>query len=156
MRWTPEELKQRIAALPNQAKAEIIYDVAWCLFGGVDQSTDASYIDTRVSTNMLNVKTAISDFRDELERDRPPVTIKTVLSAGELELIPGLTFDEIIELAAAAMNRACTWDVTGEIAFEGSDNYCYVGTVEFMIGQASPAYMEQLRRDDAAAEQEDA
>lgn len=154
MRWTPEELKQRIADLPDHIKAEIIYDMAWNIFGGIDRSTDASYIDTRVPSSLINVKTAISFLRDELEMDRPPTTVKTVISTGELELVPGLTFDEVTEQAAANLDRGCTWDICGEIVFEGSDNCYYVGTVEFVIGPANPAYLEQMRRDDEAAERE--
>lgn len=46
--------------------------------------------------------------------------------------------------ASDALDSAGSWDIMGDISFEGEDGKIYVGTVEFTIGEASADYMKDL------------
>jgi hypothetical protein len=151
MRWTREELWRRVAALPEDVRTTIICDVAWDLFGDLDEDED-EVIDAGRRPDSPDVKNAVGYLREELTRDRAPLTVARVIAAGELELAEGMTFDEVAELACAPMDRACTWDICGEVVFVADDGRHYVGTVEFVIGPANPSYVEEI---DKKAEDDD-
>jgi len=143
MRWTRDELWQRVEALPEHVRTTIICDVAWDLFGDLDDDEN-EVVDVGRTPDSPEVTNAIGYLREELTRDRPPPTIRRVIAAGELELAEGQTFDEVRELACVPMDRACTWDICGEIMFVADDDRHYVGTVEFVIGPANPSYVEEI------------
>ena len=51
---------------------------------------------------------------------------------------------DLIEAAADALDSACASDIMGEILFQGTNGKFYVGTVEFVIGEANPAYVKDV------------
>jgi hypothetical protein len=50
---------------------------------------------------------------------------------------------DLIEAAGAALDSACSWDIMGEVMFEGEDGKIYVGCVEFIISEANPEYAKE-------------
>ena len=56
------------------------------------------------------------------------------------------------------VSTANSWDICGEVLFIGDDDRYYVGTVEFVIAPANPAYVEQALgedRDDQGGDDEE-
>lgn len=52
--------------------------------------------------------------------------------------------EELLERAGDILDSACAYDIAGDISFIGDDGKVYVGSVEFVIGEASPEYAEEL------------
>jgi hypothetical protein len=69
--------------------------------------------------------------------------IKEWIRTGNLGEEPKTT-EELLDLAGEILDDACSWDIVGECVFIGEDGKTYVGTVEFHIGEANPAYVEQI------------
>ncbi len=59
---------------------------------------------------------------------------------------------QLLETAANALDAACASDIMGEIVFLGADGKYYVGTVEFVIGRANPAYIKDILAEDEACD----
>jgi hypothetical protein len=157
MRRTTEEMRHRIESLPDHVKNDIIYGVVWDMFGEV-VSVDGEYIDTDHKPTVSDLRNAVTYLRDELTEERPELTVKEVIRSGELEISPGHTRDEIIELACECLNAANSWDICGEVLFLGSDGNHYVGTVEFVIAPGNPIYVEQAlgeKKDDQEGSADD-
>jgi secreted trypsin-like serine protease len=55
--------------------------------------------------------------------------------------------DTLLEHAAGALDSACSWDIMGEIVFEGEDGKTYVGCVEFHISEGNPEYIKEVMED---------
>lgn len=58
------------------------------------------------------------------------------------------TIGELLEYAGGCLDRACSYDIVGEVVFEAEDGVTYVGTVEFVIGRANPDYVKELIEED--------
>lgn len=147
-----EELKKRVAAMPDDVKVEAICELAWDLFGVVDAGVQ--YIDTDRTPDLTELRNVLGTVREALTKDRE-LKVKKVIRNGELEIEPGHTIPEIVEQAAACLDRACSWDICGEILFLGDDDLYYVGTVEFTVGLANPKYLEEALKEDEEEDEED-
>ena len=104
MRWTTEELRNWVASLPDRDKANIIYDMAWTLFGDFDDD-GKEYIDPTHKPSSPDLKGAVTYLRGELTRGRSELTVKEVIRTDELEIERGHTIAEIVELAGACLDR---------------------------------------------------
>jgi hypothetical protein len=162
MRWTKEELEKRVAALPGHIRTEIICGVAWNLFGDLDVDDESilpgeepEYIDPGRKPDHADLEAAVGYLREELLMERPPVRVTKVIRGGELEIEPGHTFEEIIELSCPLLDDANTWEICGEVLFLGDDGRYYSGTVEFSIGLANTPYVEDALKEDDDEEDDD-
>jgi len=52
--------------------------------------------------------------------------------------------EELLEVAGNRLDDAQSWDIVGEVVFEGDDGKIYVGSVEFVIEEANPKYVQDL------------
>lgn len=50
----------------------------------------------------------------------------------------------LLERAGRALDKAYAHEIMGEVVFIGEDGKTYVGTVEFVIQEASPEYVKQV------------
>ena len=50
--------------------------------------------------------------------------------------------EELLCAAGRKLDKAYAHDIVGECLFEGEDGKYYVGTVEFVIEEANPGYVE--------------
>ena len=57
------------------------------------------------------------------------------------------TKDDILEQAGRLLDKACSEEIVGPVTFETVDGRIHVGTVEFVIGEATESYKETLRDD---------
>lgn len=62
--------------------------------------------------------------------------------------IESTTTDDLIIDAARALDKAYSHEILGEVLFEGEDGKIYTMTVEAVISEASPEYVEALMDDD--------
>ena len=69
--------------------------------------------------------------------------IKKWISTGNLDGEPKNT-EGIMEQAAGMLDTACSWDIAGEIVFQGEDGKYYVGCTEFHISEANPDYIKDV------------
>ncbi|HEY2159592.1 MAG TPA: hypothetical protein VGH33_28470, partial [Isosphaeraceae bacterium] len=143
MRRTLEEVKAAIAALPDHIKDEIIYGVCWNFFGDLDEDEE-EYIETKRRPDSPDLTSAVEYLRLELFEARHDVRVKQVIRGGELELAPGHTMAEVIEQAGECLDRSNSHEICGEVLFVGTDDVHYCGTVEFLIGPASPEYIKAI------------
>jgi hypothetical protein len=74
MSWTTEELRQRIAALPDHVKTDIICELAWHMFGGLGSKAEHIYPDH--VPDQMDLKLAATCLRDELTKERPSLLVK--------------------------------------------------------------------------------
>jgi hypothetical protein len=146
MRWTKEELETRVAALPAHIRTEIICGVAWNLFGDLD-TDESEYIDSNRRAASEDLRQAEGYLRAELDMERPPVRVAKVIRGGELEIEPGHTFEEIIELSCPLLDDANTWEICGEVLVLGDDGRYYTGTVEFAMSPANAPYVEDVLKE---------
>ena len=58
------------------------------------------------------------------------------------------TTEELLERAGRALDSAYSHEIMGEVLFEGEDGKTYVGTVEFCIGEANPAYVQMIEEEE--------
>jgi hypothetical protein len=148
MRWTTEELRQRIESLPDHIRNEIVYSTVWHMFGEI-ANDESEYIDTDHKPTTADLRDAISYLRTTMTQEWPELTVKEVIRSGELEISPGHTREEIIELACECLNAANSWDICGEVLFLGNDGRHYVGTVEFVIAPGNPVYVQDALKSKA-------
>jgi hypothetical protein len=80
---------------------------------------------------------------------KDPLRIRRWLRSGELDR-SCQTVQDLYDQAGAMLDRACSGDICGPCVFQGEDGAWYVGTVEFHIGPANPAYVQELLEEDAA------
>jgi len=52
--------------------------------------------------------------------------------------------DEMIEFAGRCMDKACVHDIVGDCVFKAEDGKTYVGTIEFVLSECNPDYLENL------------
>jgi hypothetical protein len=52
--------------------------------------------------------------------------------------------DELLDAAGRAMDKAYAQDIMGDIIFLGEDGKAYVGTVNFVVSEADPGYLEAV------------
>ena len=154
MRMTKDELKEKVSLLPDYVKTEIICGVAWDAYGDLDEDEE-EYIETTRRPDSEEVRTAIEYLHAEVFMREHTLTVKRVVRSGELEIEPGHTMPEIIELAAACLDSANSWDICGEVLFEGDDGQFYVGCVEFVIGPAAPEYLKETLAEEDDEQEED-
>jgi hypothetical protein len=143
-----------VAALPAHIRTEIICGVAWNLFGDLD-ADESEYIDSKRRASSEDQRQAEGYLRTELDMERPPVRVQEVVRGGELEIEPGMTFEEIVELSCPLLDDANTWEICGEVLFLGDDGRYYVGTVEFSIGPGNASYVEDALKEDGDEEDDD-
>jgi hypothetical protein len=153
MRRTLEDVRQLIAALPDHVKDEIIYGVAWNFFGDLDEQEE-EYIETARRPDGPDLTAAVARLRLELFEGQYEVRVKEVIRGGELELAVGHTFAEILEQAGECLDANNSWDICGEVLFLGTDDQYYAGTVEFVIGPASDAYIKEVLAEDSDDEED--
>lgn len=153
MRWTIEELKQRVMAIPDNVRMAIICDLARDMFGDMDD-TGVEYVDLDHEPDRSDLKKAARHLNGDLFVERAPLTVKEVIRSGELEIEPGHTMAEITEMASECLNATSSWDICGEVMFLGSDDRYYVATVEFVIAPGNPAYVKDVLKGDADDEEE--
>jgi hypothetical protein len=81
--------------------------------------------------------------------------VRRVIRSGALTLKEGMTFDDIIDEAGPCLDEAHSWDICGEVLFEGDDGKMYAGTVEFAITEANPGYVRKVLAEDEDAEEDE-
>lgn len=62
--------------------------------------------------------------------------------------------EDLLDAAGRALDKACSWDIMGEILFMADDGKYYVGEVEFVIVEANPEYVEEVLAEEAEYEDE--
>jgi hypothetical protein len=142
MRMTKEELAARLAQLPHHVLVEILAGVGWDAYGDLDEE-EVEYIDSGRRPSSEDCRTACEYYHAEVfMRDHPEPTVAEVLRAGELDIKPGHTFVDIIEMAGECLDANSSWEICGNVLFKGSDGRFYSGNVEFEIGEASAEYVK--------------
>ena len=95
---------------------------------------------------LINTDGFTSDdaIRDELTKQPAgEVKVAEVIEAGELDLKPGMTVDEIIEACGRNLDAACSWEIQGGgILFKGDDDRWYTITTESIIEEAPPDFVK--------------
>jgi uncharacterized Zn finger protein (UPF0148 family) len=78
-----------------------------------------------------------------------PIGIKRFIRDGHMDgsVTPKDTA-ELLEWAGHTLDKACSHDICGEILFEGNDGKVYCLTVEAVIGEANPKYVEAVLSED--------
>lgn len=56
--------------------------------------------------------------------------------------------DDLLDAAGRALDKACSWDIMGEVLFLADDGKYYAGCVEFMITEANPDYVKDCLDED--------
>ena len=56
--------------------------------------------------------------------------------------------DDLLDAAGRALDKACSWDIMGEVLFLADDGKYYCGCVEFMITEANPEYVDDCLAED--------
>ena len=56
--------------------------------------------------------------------------------------------DDLLDAAGRALDKACSWDIMGEVLFLADDGKYYVGCVEFMITEADAEYVLECLEED--------
>ena len=65
------------------------------------------------------------------------------------------TTEELLEAAGRLLDKSCSHEIVGEVLFVGSDGKTYVGTVEFVIAEANPSYVDGvINNDDELTEEQ--
>jgi hypothetical protein len=144
----------RINELPAHIQRALLYDVVWQLFGDIDED-GTEYIDPDYIADVVDTTTAIACLHETLFVKTFEPRVTEVIRTGELEIEPGHTMAEIIEQASACLDRACSWDICGEILFRCDDDFFYTATVELVIGLASPDYVADAMKCKANEEEDD-
>ena len=72
------------------------------------------------------------------------IKIKKWLKDGNEGLSDLKNTQHLIEAAGASLDACNASDIMGEILFQGEDGKYYVGTVEFVISRANPAYVKEV------------
>lgn len=57
------------------------------------------------------------------------------------------TIDEVVERAGRCLDAANSWDICGPILFQAEDGKWYAGTVNFVISEANPKYVEDTLKE---------
>lgn len=70
-----------------------------------------------------------------------PIPIKRIIQEGELSLDGAKTSRDIILAAHTNLNSANVADSCGVVLFQAKNGKFYVGTVEFVIDEANPAFV---------------
>jgi len=85
-----------------------------------------------------------------------PMKIVEFIREGEIvidkESRDKLTTQDLINTAGRMMDRACTYDILGDVVFRCEDNQVYVMNIEAEIGLINPDYLKQLREEDREEE----
>lgn len=63
-----------------------------------------------------------------------------------------LTTQDLINAAGRIMDRACTYDILGDVVFRCEDDRVYVMTIEAEIDLVNPDYLKKLREEDSEEE----
>jgi len=58
------------------------------------------------------------------------------------------TKEELLESCGDLLDASCSSEILGEVVFEADDGKTYVVTVEAVISEANPEYLEDLTADD--------
>ena len=74
--------------------------------------------------------------------------IKKWLRSGEFDPESLATIQNILDDAGRMLDKAYSHDITGDCVFQGEDGKWYVGSVEFVVNRADPAYIKDLLTED--------
>jgi hypothetical protein len=77
----------------------------------------------------------------------PKLKIKRFLADGHLDSSEIGYVSQLIEAAGAALDAHESHDILGTVVFEGEDGVTYVMTVEAVIGEINPDYLESVREE---------
>ena len=72
------------------------------------------------------------------------MNIKRFLTTGELDFPLPKNTDELREQAGDLLDASCSWDIMGQVVFEGDDGKFYVATVEVDVTEAHPQFLKQV------------
>jgi hypothetical protein len=73
------------------------------------------------------------------------LTVKRWLrDGGDGQFAGASTQSDILAIAARCLDKAYSHEILGEVAFEATDGKTYVMTVEAVLDEASPEYVEEL------------
>jgi hypothetical protein len=78
---------------------------------------------------------------------KKPIRVKKWLRTGELNSRNRIQ-SSILEDCGRHLDRACSYDILGDVLFEGTDGKHYVITVEALIQEANPDYVKQILIED--------
>lgn len=56
--------------------------------------------------------------------------------------------EDLLDAAGRALDKACSWDIMGEVLFLADDGNYYAGCVEFMITPANQVYVDDCLAED--------
>lgn len=71
-----------------------------------------------------------------------PVKFRKVILPGEFDKPE--TSDDLLEVGARVLDKACLWDSVGDHLFQGEDGKLYIMAFEAHVGEASMTYAKQL------------
>ena len=57
--------------------------------------------------------------------------------------------DELLADAGRRLDKACSYDICGEVIFKGEDGKHYVMNVEAVIEEVNPEYLKEILAQDA-------
>lgn len=77
-----------------------------------------------------------------------PIKIKKWISDGNAGLsIMGLQdTNDLYEVCGHVLDNTCSWDIMGEVLFEGDDDKVYVLNVEAVISEANEEYVQEVKQ----------
>ena len=66
-------------------------------------------------------------------------------SHGDVSTSGVITDHDLVDIASRVLDKHCSHDIMGEIVFEADDGKVYVGSTEFVIMEANPEYVKDVR-----------
>lgn len=72
------------------------------------------------------------------------LSVKRVISQGEMHIEPGYTKDDVLNAAARLLDKAYATAILGTVLFEGSDGKFYGVWTEAFLDEANPEYVEDV------------
>lgn len=76
------------------------------------------------------------------------------LRHGEMRVKDIDNVEDLLTQAGRLLDKAYSHDICGEVVFKAADGKYYVLTVEAVISEADPDYVQEILDDNAAGEEE--
>ena len=76
-----------------------------------------------------------------------PLGIKRWIRSSDMDDLCD-TVEDVLEIAGRRMDKAYSHEICGDVVFEAENGKVYVGSVEFVISEATPEYIKELEEVD--------
>lgn len=120
---------------------QVIYDCELLLTAV--RRGENSYIERLARATAKEAVRLLSAHRDtEIKRISQWIRIDDQLA--DLIDKEDLTFQDLLNEAGGLLDEACSHEITGQCVFKADDERYYVGSVQFVISEANPDYVNDL------------